>query len=176
MPAPSFTSFPPTFSSFPDFGEPSSNQQPVPGPSDDRRNRSPSPRRKNGTKERRKRDKTHKKEKSVFDDDRRHRRSHSHTRKEKERAHRDPAKEELRRTEANKQSRPVEDRDIDHTLGSSYHFYSDRKGDQLNVVYGSLHAGAVPKHSLVGSEFSQPSWIEYLIKQGERRFLACRAS
>ena len=29
-------------------------------------------------------------------------------------------------------------------------FYSDRKGDLLNIQYGGLHAGDVPKYRLVG--------------------------
>ena len=29
-------------------------------------------------------------------------------------------------------------------------FYSDRKGDLLNVQYGGLHAGDIPKYRLVG--------------------------
>jgi hypothetical protein len=32
-------------------------------------------------------------------------------------------------------------------------FYSDRKGDHLNVRYGGLHAGDVPKYRLVGGKF-----------------------
>lgn len=31
-------------------------------------------------------------------------------------------------------------------------FYSDRKGDKLNVKYGGLHAGDIPKYRLVGRE------------------------
>ena len=29
-------------------------------------------------------------------------------------------------------------------------FYSDRKGDLLNIQYGGLHAGDIPKYRLVG--------------------------
>lgn len=29
-------------------------------------------------------------------------------------------------------------------------YYSDRKGDSLNIQYGSLHAGDVPKYHLAG--------------------------
>jgi len=151
MSAPSFTSVPPTFSSFPDLTEPNSKTQPVPGPSH-RRNRSPSPRRKDGVRERHKRDRTHKKERPVHNEDRRRRRSRSRSRKEKGTSRLVPAEEELRRAESDRRSKPAEDAGLDHILGSSYHFYSDRKGDQLNVVYGSLHTGAVPKHSLVGSK------------------------
>lgn len=32
-------------------------------------------------------------------------------------------------------------------------FYTDRKGDRLNVRYGGLHAGDVPKYRLVGGRF-----------------------
>jgi hypothetical protein len=33
--------------------------------------------------------------------------------------------------------------------GSTRPFYSDRKGDPLNIRYGGLHAGDVPKYRLV---------------------------
>ena len=29
-------------------------------------------------------------------------------------------------------------------------FYSDRKGDLLNIQYGGLHAGDIPKYRIVG--------------------------
>jgi hypothetical protein len=31
-------------------------------------------------------------------------------------------------------------------------FYTDRKGDRLNVSYGGLHAGDIPKYRLVGGQ------------------------
>jgi hypothetical protein len=31
-------------------------------------------------------------------------------------------------------------------------FYSDRKGDPLNVTYGSIHSGQIPKYHLVSGE------------------------
>ena len=36
-------------------------------------------------------------------------------------------------------------------LESNRFFYSDRKGDLLNIQYGGLHAGDIPKYRLVGS-------------------------
>lgn len=33
-------------------------------------------------------------------------------------------------------------------------YFTDRKGDLLNVRYGGLHAGDIPKHRLVDSEYS----------------------
>src|ERR1700722_6037925 len=38
-------------------------------------------------------------------------------------------------------------------------FYSDRKGDPLNVRYGGLHTGDVPKYHLVDREWVHPSVI-----------------
>lgn len=34
-----------------------------------------------------------------------------------------------------------------------YLFFTDTKGDPLNITYGTLHAGDVPKYHLVGREF-----------------------
>ena len=38
-------------------------------------------------------------------------------------------------------------------------FYSDRKGDLLNIQYGGLHAGDIPKYRLVGG-----MKVKYLIR------------
>jgi hypothetical protein len=47
--------------------------------------------------------------------------------------------------------------DLKEVLGDSRDyatplFYSDRIGDPLNVHYGGLHAGDIPKHHLVARE------------------------
>ena len=33
-------------------------------------------------------------------------------------------------------------------------YFTDRRGDPLNVLYGGLYAGDIPKHRLVGGESS----------------------
>ena len=42
-----------------------------------------------------------------------------------------------------------QNRDVEE-LSTSRFFYSDTRGDPLNVKYGSLHAGDIPKYHVVG--------------------------
>ncbi|KAG0696046.1 NRDE-2, necessary for RNA interference-domain-containing protein [Suillus ampliporus] len=150
MTAPSFSSFPPSFASFPDLD---------PGPS----RHSPSPTRNETTadeyREKNRKDqndKSQRRGKKLKDESRKAKRrqtakhdlepvlprQHRHTWKgvsipddEKLKAEEDRrlAQNDLQESQWN--SRPV--------------FFSDRKGDQLNVTYGGIHTGDIPKYHLV---------------------------
>ncbi|KAG2350232.1 hypothetical protein BDR05DRAFT_1007388 [Suillus weaverae] len=149
MSTPSFSSFPPSFASFPDLD---------PGPSrntlDRTRNESSTDTREKDRKV--KKDKNRRGSKKLTDEsrkDKKHKtakhdlepvlpRQHGHTWKgasipddEKIKAEEDRrlAKSDIQ--ESQWDSRPV--------------FFSDRKGDQLNVTYGGIHAGNIPKYHIV---------------------------
>ncbi|KAF9015505.1 NRDE-2, necessary for RNA interference-domain-containing protein [Cyathus striatus] len=130
MSAPSFSSFPPSFSSFPELDagngrtSQSSNEERIQEQSR-KSSRSEHNHRKGKEK---KRDKESAGEKERRKDKDRHRSRH----------------DESRRYDASPK-RPV---DID-SEDSHRFFYSDRKGDPLNIIYGGLHAGDVPKYRLV---------------------------
>ncbi|KAF9569889.1 hypothetical protein CPC08DRAFT_772937 [Agrocybe pediades] len=122
---------PPSFSSFPDF-EQGSSQEPSRDASankstDDkkRKKRRHSNERKSGS------DRTHKRDK--------------HKHKDKDR-HRSPSR---------KERRVVDDKDVpysqrDEAYEQTKHlFYSDRKGDIKNIHYGKLHTGDIPKYRMV---------------------------
>lgn len=112
MSAPSFSSFPSSFSSFPD---------PEPGPSNSKNSKNKDTSREHDKKEKRKKSKH----------DRKRPKSHSH----------DDLGLSEERTEYRTELR-VE--------SSSRLFYSDTKGDPLNVRYGGLHTGDIPKYYAVG--------------------------
>ncbi|KAH7928477.1 DUF1740-domain-containing protein [Leucogyrophana mollusca] len=129
MTPPSFSSFPPSFSSFPDLDPGPSN--PPPHHNTDKSER-PSRKHKGDRETKKKRDKHFGQPTShadgwstqrVLDDER--------------------LKAEEDRMRLEKEARPPGQYDSQPT------FYSDRKGDPLNVTYGRLHAGDVPKYHLV---------------------------
>lgn len=142
MSAPSFSSFPPSFGSFPvlepEKTEPSSSKQ---------RLREDGPRRTHSTKDkdrardpdghREKRDRDGKRRKDT-DRQKSSRRKHSHHDDER-------AKQE-------------EDRNV--RLGARYDggspglFVVDKVGDPMNIVYGGIHAGDVPKYRRGGCELA----------------------
>jgi hypothetical protein len=131
MSAPSFSSFAPSFASFPDLD---------PGPSIPAESPT-SPRRIKVKKHERKKDRRIK--------DRKRRRDE----------HQDACDFEKLgsggdRVFDDERLKNKEDNDLrdSRRAGSPPLFYSDRKGDPLNVRYGGLHAGDVPKHHLVGRE------------------------
>ncbi|KAK0464952.1 NRDE-2, necessary for RNA interference-domain-containing protein [Desarmillaria tabescens] len=105
MSAPSFSSFPPSFGSFP---EDPSNE---PGPSRPR-------------------------------DDSKHRK-HSHREKD--------SKKETTREKVKKYRREHRDRKSTEAdeVSETRFFYSDRRGDPLNLQYGSLHKGDVPRYKCI---------------------------
>ncbi|KAG2159723.1 NRDE-2, necessary for RNA interference-domain-containing protein [Suillus bovinus] len=149
MSTPSFSSFPPSFASFPDLD---------PGPSRNTLNRtrnesSTNAREKDGMV---KKDKNRRGSKKLADKsrkDKKHKtanhdlepvlpRQHGHTWKgmsisddEKIKAEEDRRLAQSDIQESQWDSRPV--------------FFSDRKGDQLNVTYGGIHAGNIPKYYIV---------------------------
>ncbi|KAF8647946.1 hypothetical protein AX16_006478 [Volvariella volvacea WC 439] len=121
---PSFSSFPPSFSSFPvldpEPNKPSSSAEPA-----QRRKRSRSP--------------NHDKKK--------HRRSNKGKERDRDREHKSKSKSKSKQDHENSYKadgslQPVQDE-------ASKYFYSDRRGDPMNVQYGGLHAGDVPKYHAV---------------------------
>lgn len=138
-PPPSFSSFPPTFNSFPDAeAGPSKPKQESSATREDQHHRvSKSRNEDKATREKRKTDM------SANDKDKG---------KKKSRRHRDANHEQsgddrhLIRRESGLYSSTTD--------SASRLFYSDRKGDVLNVKYGGLHKGDIPKHHLLASEYS----------------------
>ncbi len=113
MSAPSFSSFPPSFASFPELD---SGRQTPNEPS------------------------------GSHNDKRREKRGHKADRKSKHDNHYRPKKHTEDGGKRQALGVPLEP-----GQGSSKRvYYSDPKGDPLNVLYGGLHAGDVPKHHLVG--------------------------
>ncbi|KAG2755539.1 hypothetical protein P692DRAFT_20815112 [Suillus brevipes Sb2] len=150
MSTPSFSSFPPSFASFPDLD---------PGPSKNTLDRTRNESSILDTREKdrqAKKDKNRRGSKKLTDEsrkDRKHKtakhdlepvlpRQHGYTWKgvsipddEKIKAEEDRRLVQSEIQESQWDSRPV--------------FFSDRKGDQLNVTYGGIHAGNIPKYYIV---------------------------
>ncbi|KAL4266607.1 NRDE2 family protein [Pleurotus pulmonarius] len=113
MSAPSFSSFPPSFASFPELD---SGRQTPNEPS------------------------------GSHNDKRREKRGHKADKKSKHDKHHRPKKHTEDGGKRQALGVPLEP-----GQGSSKRvYYSDPKGDPLNVLYGGLHAGDVPRHHLVG--------------------------
>lgn len=156
MAAPSFSSFPPSFGSFPDVPGPSKLQDRSEDKSRKQRRRlSSSPDDKPSSERKEKDGKTREKHRSKSREQHKSARAsadrHSSTDKHRRMDKHPSAKHEWEdlgverdiesfRKEAlgDKDSRPV--------------FFIDRKGDQLNVRYGGLHAGDIPKYKLIDRE------------------------
>jgi hypothetical protein len=62
--------------------------------------------------------------------------------------HQDKTKSKKRRRAKEDQTDPKQQNPTN--LEFSRFFYSDRKGDLLNIHYGALHAGDIPKYRIVG--------------------------
>ena len=129
MSAPSFSSFP-SFGSFPD-------SEGDAGPSTTSRDKEASHQKRNRPKD---------SERNERKEGRKHRdREHKHDKSHKSKAHNAETAEGRSRPEKVElpasTSRPT--------------FYSDRKGDTLNIKYGGLHAGDVPRYRPVGREFTE---------------------
>ncbi|KAG1757705.1 NRDE-2, necessary for RNA interference-domain-containing protein [Suillus lakei] len=152
MSTPSFSSFPPSFASFPDLD---------PGPSrntlDRTRNESSTDALETREKDRKvKKDKNRRGSKKLKDEsrkDKKHKtanhilepvlpRQHGHTWKEVS----IPDDEKIK---AEEDRRLAQSDTQDSQWDSRPVFFSDRKGDQLNVTYGGIHAGNIPKYHLV---------------------------
>ncbi|THH18087.1 hypothetical protein EW146_g2843 [Bondarzewia mesenterica] len=139
MNAPSFSSFPPSFGSFPDL-EPSSSQPVESSPKrvdDDQKKR----------KEQERKEKRRKKDKHDDEDFDTGRRGHRYRSKDRSRREdREPFNDERLKDEEDR-------RRVQAQIASSSSerlSYSDRKGDPLNVRYGGLHSRNIPKYRLVG--------------------------
>ncbi|KAA1468262.1 DUF1740-domain-containing protein [Dentipellis sp. KUC8613] len=131
MDPPSFSSFAPSFSSFPDFEQGSSKHVPPSHSSQHLEDNADAKRKRRSSKK--DKDKKHKKTKSKAD-----------------KAYDEKSRDDTRRGDAvlfddDRESRPYafDDRE------SRPVFYTDRKGDPLNVRFGGLYAKEVPKYQLV---------------------------
>lgn len=134
---PSFSSFPPTFGSFPEL---------EPGPSKSSGDSL-------SAKDKDKHKKTKSKSKREDRDGRERRRDD----RDEDEGRRKKKPKRLDRTQdeyldAKRVSIPRESVENLAADSATRSFYSDRKGDILNVKYGGLHAGDVPKYNLVASE------------------------
>lgn len=130
MSAPKFQSFPPSFASFPDL--------PQPGPTLKADSASPG----NPTYKSKDRDKKHKS---------------SSSKDKKRKRERDPDHFSL---ESDEKLKAEEDAKRQVDLDTPRLFYSDRKGDPLNVRYGGLHSGDVPKYRIVDRMYVCQSHVQ----------------
>ncbi|KAG1749866.1 NRDE-2, necessary for RNA interference-domain-containing protein [Suillus paluster] len=150
MTAPSFSSFPPSFASFPDLD---------PGPS--RHSLSPT-RNESTADESREKTRKHKKDKSerhgkkLKDEsrkDKRHKTAKDVHEPVLPRQHRPTSKDVIipddEKLKAEEDRRLAQNDHQDSQWDSRPVFFSDRKGDQLNVTYGGIHAGDIPKYHIV---------------------------
>ena len=133
MSAPSFSSFTPSFSSFPDVdaGQSSSKEK-----EKVREGRRKEKRDRGGGHKRRERDERHLENEGgkKHEHDRKSRRSRS---RDEDRAARRRRKDQPTYAEGHISIPEVE---------RSRSFYEDRKGDPLNVAYGNLHSGDIPRY------------------------------
>lgn len=149
MSAPSFVSFPPSFGSFPDL---------EPGPSKNsdltiREVEDGDVRKKKkkkvvgGGKER-----IHDRMKEMRDRSRREDLDlESRPRRERSRHHTSHLEEDDEHTKA-REDRRNRSREAAIAAQDSPLYYSDRRGDPLNIAYGYLHAADIPKYHLAGCE------------------------
>lgn len=119
MAAPSFASFPPSFGSFPDL-EPSVEAAKLSEPAQDKKHRS-------------------KKDKSDKD------KTKSRKRKQGERSPKHGNYTEA----ADYETKRAQDAKSREESESLRYFYSDRKGDPLNILYDGLHRGDIPKYKII---------------------------
>lgn len=129
MSAPSFSSFPPSFSSFPDL-DPTPSKEREAGSSRKETHREGKERREETSSKHRRRDKEDKKERKREKE--RHKSRHGND-------------QPSTRDEGTRDRRDTEPSASEHRF-----FYSDRKGDRMNIQYGGLHAGDVPKYHVLG--------------------------
>ncbi|EMD42012.1 hypothetical protein CERSUDRAFT_110552 [Gelatoporia subvermispora B] len=147
MSAPSFSSFPPTFSSFPDL-EPGPSQRASTPKDQDRHSR----KLKKAKEEKQHRDKTKDEQKSKHHRSRHESSDEDHRRPEKRRREQryGGSDDERRKAAEDLSQSRVADEYESRRATSPPLYYTDRKADSLNVRYGGLHAGDVPRHHLVG--------------------------
>ncbi len=162
MSAPSFSSFPPTFSSFPDL-DPGPSTRPASSTRDDK-DRSKEKERKHRKKSQREDDeerdgdgerkkKKHKRERHREREDstgarrRSQSRSQSRARHDRHDHQYAPIDDERRKLEEDRRYRDEET--VRPSAKEGLVYYTDRKGDPLNVRFDGLYAGDVPKYRLV---------------------------
>ncbi|KAI8980698.1 DUF1740-domain-containing protein [Trametes punicea] len=160
MSTPSFSSFP-SFSTFPDL-EPGPSTRPSAPPNEkekDKKHRKKSKREEDGEsdadrkkrKHKQKHDKPSRREDGEdTDDDRRHRHRHKHNSRSPSR-HKSygGSDDERKKAEEDRRYGRVESEISMASIKESLLYITDRKGDPLNVRYGGLYAGDVPRYRLV---------------------------
>ncbi|KLO13922.1 DUF1740-domain-containing protein [Schizopora paradoxa] len=145
MSAPSFNSFPPIFSSFPDLeAGPSSRQTDDAGGSDAFRS-------KHSKRAKKQKYEDADEESSRKRDKRKHRDSHARTARDgAEHGSRTKHRGSSHREGPKDSSSFLDDERLQQSSENrSKLYFSDHKGDSLNVVYGGLHSGDIPKYSFV---------------------------
>lgn len=156
MTAPFFSSFPPSFTSFPEL-EPGPSRQTSPptriDSTDPRQHSdlSSEPRGKNKKDKSERRSHKKEKEKKSPGRERHLAQSEDLLRRNGPWTDRMPNDERLK---AEEDRRRLEQDSQEHTQWAPRPlFYSDRRGDSLNITYGSLHASDVPKYRPVSREY-----------------------
>ena len=120
------SSLPPTFSSFPDFDEGTTHN-----PSNSKSSR------------RHQREKRKKKSEG-------HRTGKQTTRCDK--TQHDPAFDRDRKRVEDDEKEKIPPPETQLVESTQHIFYSDQKGDQMNLQYGALHSGDIPKYRPVGGK------------------------
>jgi hypothetical protein len=134
MPAPSFSSFPPSFGSFPDVEDNPSRE--ASSSSSQRKGLKEKDEASDRKKKKRDRRETHADQSQTFSHERGHR---NHNLKA------DNYSFDDERIKAEEMLRTAKQQDVPQLA-----FFSDRKGDPLNVQYGGIFSKEVPKYHLVG--------------------------
>ncbi|CAA7259932.1 unnamed protein product [Cyclocybe aegerita] len=129
-PPPSFLSFPPSFSSFPNLEELAGPSQ---GDSSSKHEH-----------EKRKKKKDHS---SSKEHPSRHKKDSDRKREKEHRKYKHTKDGEYRKRDEERHEEAYR-RDTGASLRDG--FYSDRRGDPLNIQFGGLHAGDIPKYHIVG--------------------------
>ncbi|KAK7694898.1 hypothetical protein QCA50_002086 [Cerrena zonata] len=141
MSAPSFKSFPPSFSSFPELEPGPSKPKEEPKKKEKKERREKEKESTKGSKDRKHHDK---------DKDRKHSRREtdedSGSRKHKSKKHKHRDREPDYSKDLKQDNYNPSYQDSQSLLDGKPLFFSDGRGDALNVTYGSIHAGDVPKY------------------------------
>ncbi|CCL98994.1 uncharacterized protein FIBRA_01002 [Fibroporia radiculosa] len=136
MSAPSFSSFPPSFSSFPDVGPGPSKQQADPKPDNLQLSKEQKRKKRDGKQDEHDRQGPSSKRK-------RHMKGQSRGSRESHNLSEDG---DIVSIEGGMPS--GSDGLLESTTSSSLFYFTDRKGDALNLQYGGLHSGSVPRYYL----------------------------
>lgn len=133
MSAPSFSSFPPSFSSFPDLDA---------APSNNTSNAAESSTSVKADKEKRKKNKRGEKRSEETRNSRKHEKTHKKEH-QASKVERDAMREQAA---VSTNSGPT------GSKSENIFFFTDRKGDLMNLQYGGIHSGDIPKHYLVAGK------------------------